>query len=170
MAENSITENTQDITSSEGESEVVNKGKEGIILTLNDVREEIDVKIDPIKKDYEKYKSEQSIRLVEFLGIFTAILSFISISGNIIFKVQSVVDIMLLLPMFSLSLILFVVGIKMLIRNENKYGFAIVIAILVILAFGTGIYKLKSPSILSLSTPSTKIGFEKLNAEKLEIK
>ncbi len=87
------------------------------------------------KKDFENFKKEQNIKLIEFLGIFTAILAFITISSKIIIDNLTVLNVLVLMPMFALILMLFVLGIDSLIYKENRkvywwiFGIALILYI-----------------------------------------
>lgn len=89
--------------------------------------------LDKTKGDFENFKKEQNIKLIEFLGIFTAILAFITISSKIVIDNLTVLNVMLLLPTFALIMLIFILGINALITKENNKLFYALIFIFVAL-------------------------------------
>lgn len=87
-----------------------------------------------IKTDFEMFKKEQTVKIVEFLGVFTAIISFIAISVNIIIKGSSLIDMMILMPIFALSLMLFVLALDILIRQNDRRGYWLLMLFLLLLS------------------------------------
>ena len=81
----------------------------------------------------EDFKRDQNIKLIEFLGIFTAILAFITISGKIVIDNLNLFEMIILIPVFALCLLLFVLGIDQLIKKDNNSLFKWAIICLIIL-------------------------------------
>ena len=90
--------------------------------------------LDKTKKDFEDFKKEQNIRLIEFLGIFTAILAFITISGKIVIDNLNMLSILMLIPVFAVLLMLFVISIDSLIVKDNKKQFWLLLVFLLIIS------------------------------------
>lgn len=84
------------------------------------------------KKEVEDFKKEQNIKLIEFLGIFTAILAFITISGKIVIDNLNTLNILILLPAFAILLMLFVLTIDAIKTKESKKWIWVLLVVLVI--------------------------------------
>ncbi|MEK6888806.1 MAG: hypothetical protein AABW80_01730 [Nanoarchaeota archaeon] len=101
------------------------KDSEAIKKELNGLQESLEV----TKKGFEDFKKEQNIKLIEFLGIFTAILAFITISSKIVIDNLDTLNVLLLMPSFALVLMLFVLCLEALIIREKRAFFWIVLTI-----------------------------------------
>lgn len=77
--------------------------------------------LEKTKKEFEDFKKEQNIKLIEFLGIFTAVLAFITISGKIVIDNLNTINILIILPAFAIILMLFVLTIdSLIVKGESK--------------------------------------------------
>ncbi len=94
--------------------------------------EKLNKSISQTKKEFDDFKKEQNIKLIEFLGIFTAVLAFITISGKIVIDNLNTINILILLPAFAILLMLFVLTIDSIIVKESKKWIWKLLAILVI--------------------------------------
>ena len=92
MSKNKVTPNvTSRITYGSGSGTNAQSGQTSTELTKDWVKKEIEDKIEDFKRD-------QNIKLIEFLGIFTAILAFITISGKIVIDNLNLFEIIIIIP------------------------------------------------------------------------
>lgn len=94
--------------------------------------EKLNKSISQTKKEFDDFKKEQNIKLIEFLGIFTAVLAFITISGKIVIDNLNTINILILLPAFAILLMLFVLTIDAIIIKESKKWIWKLLAILIV--------------------------------------
>ncbi|GEM_PF-3952736 len=110
-------------------------GKEEAKQTLTDDKIK-ELVLEQINKKIEDFKQDQNIKLIEFLGIFVAILSFVVIFINVSLSKLTFLQIAILLPLFAVVLLIFVIGIEVIIRGEKKsYFLWTLLIILIILLF-----------------------------------
>ena len=103
---------------------------------IEDVRNEMN----EMQEDYKKFQKEQQFKILEFLGIFSGILSFILITSNIMINNKlDVLSIVLLLIGFSLSLMIFITGIKFIVI-ESDFKWHFIFTIFTIITFSALIF------------------------------
>jgi hypothetical protein len=73
-----------------------------------------------IKDELQKIENKQTTKMIEFLGLFATIISFIILSGEIVIDgTFTFKHILVMFPFISLSLISFVLAIKAFVSQQN---------------------------------------------------
>jgi len=102
------------ITESSGMTDA--KTEEAINKGFKIFKEQQDLEMAKIRRELD----ENKFNLVEFLGVFVAILSFVIVFINVSLKLNFI-QLILAFPLLAIIMLLFIVGLDLIIRKNNNY-------------------------------------------------
>lgn len=131
MSQNNTGLNTNQNIQTEGSNALLANQQEEVKQMINSAVEQTKREI---KDELQKIENKQTTKMIEFLGLFATIISFIILSGKIVIDgTFSFIHILVMFPFIALSLASFVLAIKAFISQENFknyfYGFIVFLII-----------------------------------------